>query len=356
MRRLWILALLVSFMVVPTPAQAAVGALTIKSGLAFPATFTFTPAGKIFYGERFTGNIRLFDPATNTDTLFFTVTNVVSQGEQGLLGLAVDPKLTSGKPFVYAYATRNVSGSLKNQILRIKVRSGQAPTSKVIFSSNTVPGDYHDGGRILFGPDGKLYAVIGESHDSSNAQDLTATAGKIVRMTRNGGIPLDNPDPARYYFSYGHRNSYGFTFDPQTGNLWETENGPECNDELNLVTKGGNYAWGPNETCSGTSPGNTNQDGPVPRIMPLAWYTPTIAPTGGAFCTGCGLTGGAGNFYFADNNGGRVHLVVLTVNRLGIQSQSIAFTHVRAIYSMERGPDGVLYFSDDRAIYKLIQQ
>lgn len=355
MRRLLVVPILLALVVITPPAQAQTfTAQLVKGGLDFPATFTFDPSGKIYYGERFSGQIRVYSPANGSDTLFFTVRNVSTQGEQGLLGLAVDPLFTAGKPFVYAYATRTTTGGLKNQILRIKKRSGGRPTSKVIFSSNTAPGQYHDGGRILFGPDGKLYAVIGESHSPANAQNLASTAGKIVRMNRDGSIPTDNPQSNRYYYSYGHRNSYGFTFDPQNGKLWESENGPECNDEINPITRGGNHAWGPNETCAGTAPQNTNQDGPTPRIMPAVFYTPTIAPTGIAFCNGCGLVGSEGTLFFADNNGGRIHRLVLTADRSGVASQAVVYDHPRAAFSMERGIDGALYFSDDGGIYKLL--
>ena len=99
-------------------------------------------------------------------------------------------------------------------------------------------GTYHDGGHIDFGPDGKLYAVVGEGHDSSNAQDLTNDAGKVLRMNRNGSVPADNPFDDSRIFSYGLRNSFGFAFDPQSGTLWETENGPECVDEINVEQDG----------------------------------------------------------------------------------------------------------------------
>jgi glucose/arabinose dehydrogenase len=361
MRRILVGAIVLALAAGATPAQAAVGAQLIAPGLNNPAAFTFAGNGKILYGERQTGEIRVYDPIAHTDTLAYTVTNLSTQGEQGLLGLAIDPQFASGQPFAYAYATRNNGGQLQNQILRLRYRPGRPLTATVIFTSDTTAGTYHDGGRILFGPDGMLYAVVGESHDSSNAQDINLTAGKIVRMTRNGTAPSDNPfvgvNGDDLVWSFGHRNSFGFTFDPQTGRLWETENGPECNDEINLVTKGGNYAWGPNESCSGTAPQNTNQDGPIPRIMPLAWYTPTIAPTGAAFCTGCGLgVANEGHFFFGDNNGGRIHNVVLNANRNGIASQSIAYDHPNAVYSVERGPDGAIYFSDPTGIWKLIQQ
>src|SRR5439155_20508135 len=118
------------------------------------------PDGRIIYGIRATGDIKLYDPATQSTTLLFHVTNVVSNGEQGLLGLAVDPKWPA-KPFVFAYATRDTGGgNLRNQILRIKVQADKGVSSRKIFQSDTTAGDYHDGGRITFGPDGKLYAVV----------------------------------------------------------------------------------------------------------------------------------------------------------------------------------------------------
>src|SRR5436853_562581 len=78
-------------------------------------------------------------------------------------------------------------------------------------------GAYHDGGRSMFGHDGKLYAVIGEGHSPSNAQDLTNNAGKVLRMNADGSVPSDNPFPGKLIWTYGLRNSFGFTFDPQTG-------------------------------------------------------------------------------------------------------------------------------------------
>ena len=99
-------------------------------------------------------------------------------------------------------------------------------------------------------------------------------------MTSKGAVPPDNPFPGKLIFAYGLRNSFGFTFDPLTGKLWETENGPECNDEVNLEQAGENHAWGSSETCSTppAPPANTNQDGPAPRILPLAYFTPTVLP------------------------------------------------------------------------------
>ena len=332
---------------------ATLKAVPVKSGLANPAGFTFLPDGRVIYGERNTGRVMLLDPTNGKLSVLYTIKNVKSTGEQGLLGLAVDPGWPK-KPFVYAYATRQVQ-SLQNQILRIKVDKDKGISRKIIWRLDTTAGTYHDGGHIDFGPDGKLYAVVGEGHDSSNAQDLTNDAGKVLRMNRNGAVPADNPFDDSRIFTYGLRNSFGFAFDPQSGTLWETENGPECVDEINVEQAGENHAWGPHETCSGSSPENVNQDGPQPRVLPLAWFTPTIAPTGLAFCEDCGISGADGALFFGANNNGVIQQVNLTADRKGIASVSVAFDFAGAVLSMQAAPDGGVYFSSPDTIYHLVE-
>lgn len=334
------------------PGRALV-ATPVLTGLDWPAAFTFAPDGRIFYGERYTGTIDVYDPSNGTTTPFYRISHVVTDGEQGLLGLALDPRWPS-TPVVYAYATRSVNGTLRNQILRITGSEATGTSARIIFSSDTVAGSYHDGGRILFGPDRRLYAVVGEGHDPSNAQDLSVHAGKVLRMTTTGAAPADNPFAGSLIFTYGLRNSIGFTFDPVTRLLWETENGPECNDEINVERAGENHGWGPSETCSTppAAPANTNQDGPNP-VMPLRWFTPTIAPTGTAFCDACGLTGSDGDLFFATWNTGLIRRAVLTGDRAGIASISTVYSHGSGIVSMERAPGGALYFSDATGIYRL---
>jgi glucose/arabinose dehydrogenase len=339
------------------PAHAGVSVQLFKGGLDNPVGFTFAPDGRIFYGERFTGDIHILSANGSTDTLFFHIPNVVNDpccSEQGLLGIALDPNYPA-TPEVYAYATRNISGQLVDQIVKIDDNAGVGQNLQVIYSSATVSGSYHDGGRILFGPDGKLYAVQGEAHSSSNAQNLNNTAGKVLRMNTDGSAPADNPFPGKLIWTYGLRNSFGFDFDPQTGNLWESENGPECNDEINRIVKGRNYGWGPHETCSTppAAPKDTNQDGPNP-VMPKAFFTPTVAPVGLAFCDGCGLGAkSSGHFYFAQYNTGRIMRVKLNATRTKIDSMTQVAMH-SGTTSIETAPDGTLYISDDHAIYQLV--
>jgi glucose/arabinose dehydrogenase len=334
-----------------TPASAAIGADPVATGLSNAAAFTFAPDGRIFYGERLTGQIRIYDPDTDSDTLFFDIPNLLTDGERGLLGIALHPNYPSVRS-VFAYAVRTVGGQARNQIVRLTDQDGTGTGLRVIFSSGTASG-YHVGGRILFGPGGFLYAVVGDGHNAGNAQNTSVVAGKVLRMTAGGLKAPNNPFGNRVW-AYGIRNSYGFAFDPQNGRLWESENGPACNDELNRIVRGGNFAWGSHQTCNGSAPGNTNQDGSN-RIMPKRWWVSTIAPTGMAFCDGCGLgSGNGGKLFMGAFNDGRIRRFALGPSRFGISGTVVVYSHGGAIYSMETGPDGGIFFSDGGTIYRLV--
>jgi len=336
-------------------ASAAIKAKTVISGLSTPTAFTFASANVVWYVEKNNGQIRTHRLGTHADSLFATVPGVDGSGERGMLGIALDPKYPA-RPFVYVYATRTVSGHLRNQILRYRNSSGSGTNRTVIWSSRASTNPYHNGGHIAFSPGGLLYAVVGDAHRSANAQDRTHNdRGKVLRMTRTGKAPASNPFGNRI-FSYGLRNSFGFAFDPRTGRLWESENGPECNDELNRIRKGRNYGWGPHETCGGRSPRDTNRDGPRP-VLPKLWYTPTIAPTGVTFCRGCGLGAKSrGRLFFGAFNTGQIRRVRLNARRTGVRGQHVVYTNGSGILSMERAPGGRVYFSDGSAIYRLVRR
>ncbi len=340
----------------PTPAQPKTGTIVaepVATDLDHPATFVFDDGGAIFYGERLTGEIRRIDPATGKDTSVFTIPHVVGDvaNEQGLVGLTLPPDFPKDS-WLYAYATRMVNGVARDQIMRISL-DGDRGTSMHLVLDVEVAGERHNGGRMLFGPDGMLYVVVGETYDSALAQDRSVNGGKVLRMTPTGGIPADNPFPGSRIYSYGNRNSFGLAFDPKTGDLWETENGPECNDELNRIQPGRNYGWGPSETCDGKAPGDTNGDGPKP-VLPLVFYDTTIGPTGIAFCDGCGLgTAREGHLFFGSFNTGDIHEVTLDADRTGVVRDATPFNHGNLVLSIETGPDGALYFSDGVGIFRL---
>ena len=217
----------------------------------FPAVFTFTPDGRLFYNELLTGNVRVITADGDLLEEPFAHVDLALQGPgSGLLGLAIDPEFESNH-YVYIYFTAPTEGSLRPIIMRFTDvdNRGEDPTVILDDLHEHDPGLVrHVGGNVHFGPDGYLYVTIGEMDDMGSSQDLSSARGKILRVKTDGDAVPDNPfvdqpgaDPR--VFAYGMRNSFDFTFHPQTGQIYANENGDASCDELNLVVKGGNYGW-----------------------------------------------------------------------------------------------------------------
>src|SRR6476660_4835560 len=340
--------------VAATAAAAAIKFVPVKTGLNGPSGFTFSPNGKIWYLERATGEVRTLNPKTGADHLFYTIANVNSTGERGALGIALDPSWRTRR-FVYVYVTRTWNGALRNLLVRIRNDGGHGTHFRVLLSTPPSATGYHNGGRIRFGPDHRLYVMVGDGHASSNAQDRTSNLqGKILRLDRDGTAAAG--DPYGRLSSFGHRNSFGFTFDPKTGRLWETENGPECNDEINLIVKGGNYGWGPSEFCGGTAPQDTNNSGPKPRHLPKTYFAGTIGITGAAFCISCGLGAAInGDLVFGDVNTSSIRAINMAATRTGFSASSrvLPTPSTGGVHSLEIGPNHRIYFSGPSGIYRL---
>ncbi len=338
-----------------TPAAAtAIKHVPVRTGLNGPSGFTFGPSGTIWYLERGTGEVRTLNRRTGNTHLFFTISRVDGSGERGALGIALDPAFPT-KPFVYVYVTRMWHGHVRNQLVRIRKDGSTGSGMKILLTMQGNASSYHNGGRILFGPDRKLYVVVGDAHDSGNAQDLTSNLrGKILRLNRDGTGAAGNPRGR--IWSFGHRNSFGFTFDPKTDRLWQTENGPSCNDEINLIVKGGNFGWGPRQNCTGTAPQDTNNSGPRPRRLPKIYFANPIGITGVAFCISCGLGPRiAGDLVFGDVNSGSIRAMDMNAGRTGPShgTRILLATGTGGIHSVEVGPKHRIYFSGANGIYRL---
>ena len=336
--------------------QPPIGDLQLQpvlTGLNFPVGLALAPDGRVFFNERLTGKIRIINPQWQLVPTQFCQITIATNGEQGLLGLALDPDFSNNR-LVYVYHT--ASGPLRNRVVRYTESSGSC-TQETIILDNLPASTNHNGGIIQFGPDGKLYVIIGDSENPANSQSLTTLAGKILRVNPDGSAPADNPffsnanANAQKIFSFGHRNSYGFIFHGHTGHLWETENGPSDNDEINRIVSGGNYGW---PTVGGIA-GNPNFRDPI-----LA-YTPTIAPTGIIAIQENSSTypvAYRNNLLFVDFNGGKIRRVVLSgadLTQLG--TSSIAYNGGQGgLLSLMLGADGYVYVSNTNAIFKVVPQ
>lgn len=219
---------------VPGPEPAPVASPgVVASDLEAPWSVAF--AGEVpLVSERDSGRILALRDGTTTELT--TVEDSRGSGEGGLLGLAV------ANHHLYAYFT---AGD-ENRIVRYPLTGdggGDLTAGDPDAVLDGIPaGTVHNGGRIAFGPDGMLYATVGDAADTGHSQDLDSLAGKILRMTPEGGVPDDNPFPGSYVYSYGHRNPQGIAWD-ESGTMYASEFGQNTWDELNVIEPGGNYGW-----------------------------------------------------------------------------------------------------------------
>jgi aldose sugar dehydrogenase len=211
----------------------------------------------------------------------------------GLLDLAIDPDFATNGLIYFSYLQGDASVSTM-RVMRARYDEANEALvdEKVIFEST--PGDRTDqiGGRIALSGDGYLFLTLGDLWQGNRAQDLSDHRGKIIRIKTNGSVPDDNPFAHRVgakpeIWSYGHRNPQGLSIDHVTGELWETEHGPQGGDELNLILRGRNYGW-PLATYGVDYSGRPIAvDSHMPGTeQPIHYWVPiSIAPSGLAVVT-----------------------------------------------------------------------
>ena len=249
-------------------------ATILSSGLAFPWEIVYGPDQQIWFTQR-GGKISKLNLETKTVTLLFTVPDVTSVGEGGLLGMVLHPAFQAN-PYVYIVYDYMQNSVYKEKVVRYTY-SGSTLTSPLTLIDQIPANSNHNGSRLMISSDLKLYITTGDAGTAANAQNLNSVSGKILRLNLDGTIPSDNPYPGNPVWSFGHRNPQGLV---QVNNvLYESEHGPDNDDEVNLIQKGRNYGW-PNVEglCDKTAEATFCAANNI--VEPLAIWTPTIAPSG----------------------------------------------------------------------------
>ncbi len=322
----------------PSP-HTSVQIEVLTKDLKYPWGMALLPNGDLLFTER-EGKLHLLKKGSSSPSLL-TTRQVQQNSEGGLLGLAVDPDFNNNH-HIYIYETAE-----SNRVVRFILENDQLGDEKVITDGIPKAGN-HDGGVILFGPDGYLYIGTGDAQEGNLSQNKNSLAGKILRITKDGQAAPGNPFNSAIY-AYGLRNVQGLCW-TEKGQLYATDHGPSgekgwcCHDELNLIKAGANYGWP--EVIGDTK--RDTLEHPVVHSGKATW-----APSGCAYTGENGLW--PGEVVVACLRGSKLARFSLNTERNNVTSQSDTLENSYGrIRNIIRGGDGSLIFctsNGDDGIY-----
>ena len=311
---------------------------TLADGLEHPWSIALLPDGKLLVSER-PGRLQVIDPKTGRKRAVAGVPEVRAESEAGMLGLALDPDFAATGRLYLCYS---IGGTFSpgNRLSAFTLKEYRLGAEQVLLDD--LPGaKWHNGCRVRLSPDGFLFASLGDATSAGGAQDVAYLGGKIFRLNRDGSIPADNPFPQSPVWSFGHRNPQGLAFRPGDGSLWSTEHGPDTQDEVNRIEKGGNYGW---PLCRGADPCPGLAD--YHAAQAEFEHDRTIAISDLIFYRGDAFPDWRGDILFVALKTGRLYRLDLAGDRVTSHAILIddEFGRLRDI---AEGPDGSLYLATD---------
>jgi len=313
------------------------------------------PSGEMLVTER-TGALRIVRNGTLDPQPVAGVPEVRVQGLSGLFDVALHPQFATNR-FVYLTYNKPIAERQNGLGVARGVWDGKALTNvRDIF----VTTDASSVSRLVFGRDGKLYvSTFGNAGDGSGAQNPMSHAGKVLRLNDDGTVPGDNPFVGREgykpeIYTLGHRSTLGLIVHPVTGELWESENGPNGGDEVNILKAGANYGW-PLVSTGRSYPGPWQSKGFSREGFedPVVYWVPSIAASGFSIYTGSKLTGWKNNLLIGGMRMGEIpgtgHLerVVFNANWDEIRREMLLVDLRQRIRDVRQGPDELLYVLTD---------
>lgn len=334
--------------------EGNIRAVTVVGGLASPWGLAFLPNGDMLVTEK-AGRLRIVRNGTLDPTPIAGTPQVFSESQGALMEIALHPRFAENR-MVYLTYSKKGEGTLNTTALARARFDGTAllDLTDIFVADAWRDTGMHYGSKLAFAPDGTLFMTVGERNDRRRAQDTTNHAGKVLRLKDDGTVPPDNPFVGKAGFraeiySYGHRNPQGLAIDQATGQVWETEHGPQGGDELNLILPGRNYGW-PVVTYGREYTGEVIASQPWREGIeqPQVFWVPSIAASGLALYTGNRFPTWKGHLFAGGLAGQQLHRVVFTER--GPIGREVLLAELKLrIRDVRQGTDGYLYVLTDGA-------
>jgi glucose/arabinose dehydrogenase len=338
----------------------------VAKGLSHPWSLVFLPDGAMLVTER-PGRLRLIRNGVLDPTPIAGVPRVRTDGNGGLMDVALHPGFASNRLVYLTYTKPVENGKGTPTLARGRFEGGALVDVRDLIVPEAYDGNSGLNGRVVFGRDGMVYMSTG-GNIAKVAQDPMSLRGKILRLRDDGSVPPDNPFAGRTgyrpeIYTLGHRNTLGLIVHPDTGAIWQHENGPNGGDEINIIVAGRNYGW-PLLSFGRDYPGPRVSDHPTREGMesPLVVWVPSIAVAGMAVYTGDRFPKWKGNVFVGGMRTGEIpgtgHLqrIVFNAKTEEMRRESLLTELRQRIREVRQGPDGLIYLltdEDDGALLRI---
>jgi glucose/arabinose dehydrogenase len=349
-----------------TGAKQRIRVVPIATGLVHPWSIAFLPDGKtMLVGER-AGRLRIIRNGVLEPKPVWEAPPPPPKMSNSLLWVVVHPRFAENR---FVYLSYPKWGDRGNTLAVARGRLGDDSLTDVreIFVADAWETSGNLAGRMLFGPDQTLYVTVGDRDrlccigrdDNSlrlKAQDLSNDVGKVLRLRDDGSIPPDNPFVGRTgakpeIYTYGHRNTYGLAFHPETGALWQAEIGPMGGDEVNILVPGKNYGW-PLVSMGRNYTGTLVSEEPWFRPEmenPRMFWVPSISPSSILFYTGDRFPSWKNNLFVGALSGKQLQRVAFNQPSQAERREPLLIQLNIRIRDVQQGPDGLLYVATELA-------
>jgi len=335
----------------------------LATGLVHPWSIAFLPGGQTMLVTEQIGRLRIIRDGVLDPQPVWTAPS--SPSSDNLHFVAVHPQFAENHFVYFSYPKRGERG-ITLGVARGRLDGGTLSEVRDIFVADAWETAGNLAGRIMFGPDGSLYVTVGDrdriccngTDDNSlrlKAQDLNNHVGKVLRIRDDGSIPKDNPfvgrtDARPEIFTYGHRNTYGLAFHPETGLLWQAEIGPMGGDEVNILVPGHNYGW-PLVSMGRNYTGTLVSDQPWYRPgmdNPRIFWVPSISPSSIIFYTGDRFPAWKGNLFVGALNGQQLQRIAFNQPSQAERREPLLTQLSIRIRDVQQGPDGNIYVATEK--------